>query len=263
VKLALIPPLTRLVDTFDQHTHLLLPQLLNDKYYAEYAEEVTRDADEFTILDNGLAEKKQITNAALIVLASYYQPNELVVSDALGDKMLTLLRACSFVRELEKMKEEHPYQGRLAFVVQGQDIADALDCAKRLIDHPELPEAKTLMIPRHLVTPKEPHARLEMAETITKWAGVPLVDIHFLGGSRYNIREVHYAANSEIVRSMDTSLPYVFAMNGVQIGSILPDLPPHRNDDETYWQWEPSGERYEMMTFNVALFRRWAAGDGN
>src|SRR3954469_17566422 len=148
MKLVLIPPFSMLWwATTGQDYQLLLPENFRNQDYAEWARASLGDPQSFTILDNGLAEDRQIEDMAFLALASYIKPDELIVPDIAQERRATINSALDFIDLLRSQEDEHPYHGRLAFVAQGRDIRDTFDCAKQCIDHPLLePYVKTIMI---------------------------------------------------------------------------------------------------------------------
>jgi hypothetical protein len=262
MRLALIPPFNLLSEATPQKYQLLLPHNFRNHGYARWARNVLDDDEQFTILDNGLAEDKQMDDMALLAMASWYEPSELIVPDVLAECAASVRWAKSFVDMVQEAGEEHPYEGRLAFVAQGKDWQEAFRCAKEYINHPLIgAHANTIMIPRHLVTAQQPHARLLFAETLHQWMGVPEVDIHLLGGSKYFPDELFWAAKDyPFIRGMDTSMPFVFAMHGTLLGESQLRTPPHREDSEAYWYWAAEGQ-LPVLEHNLNTFRKWAAGD--
>jgi hypothetical protein len=262
MKLALIPPFSMLDEATEQKYQLLLPHNFRNHGYASWARDVLDDDEQFTILDNGLAEDKQTEDLALLAMASWYEPSELIVPDVLAECAASIRRAKSFVGMVQEAEEEHPYEGRLAFVAQGKDWQEAFRCAKEYINDGRLgPHVNTIMIPRHLVTAQQPHARLLFAETLHQWMGVPEIQIHLLGGSRYFPDEIKWAAKDyPFIRGMDTSMPFVFGAHGVLIDEAKTG-PEHRNDSEDYWTYEFTPVAVSWARYNVQTMKLWAAGE--
>jgi hypothetical protein len=199
---------------------------------------------------------------ALLAMASWYEPSELIVPDVLTEREASVHWAMSFIDMVQMVKEEHPFEGRLAFVAQGKDWHEAIECAKEYIDHPLLHDhVNTIMIPRHLVTREQPHARLLAAETLEKWWAYGNIDIHLLGGSRFFPHELLWASKDyPFIRGMDTSMPFVFATHGHFLDTTAFG-PEHRNDSEDYWTHEFTPRQERTALYNLAVMRKWAAGD--
>jgi hypothetical protein len=260
MKLALIPPFSMLDLATPQDYQLLLPRNFRDQIYAQWAvKDILQDPEQFTILDNGLAEDQQIDDIALLAMASYYKPSELVVPDVMRERGASIDWALKFIdMKVCLDPEDYPYDGRYAFVAQGRTYHEALECAKQYIDNPLLHNfANTIMIPRHLVTAQEPHARLIVAGALYEYIGDRKVDIHLLGGSRFFPREIYYAAKDyPFIRGMDTSMPFVFGMQGVHVDEVAVG-PLHRETDETYWTHRFTEYRAAIARHNVQMMRRW------
>jgi hypothetical protein len=236
---------------------------LHHPRYVAYFDEVTNDEDELVILDNGLAESQQFSDVALLAIASQFEPTELVVPDLMKDAKGSIAKAVSFVNTLQEESDDLPFKGTLAFVAQGEDWMAAYHCATAYLENPTLaPYVSTVMFPRHLVTEQEPHARLQAVYMLNAWLEERRyfsLDIHFLGGSRYFPREVHAAAKSGLVRSMDTSMPYVFAMHGHVVTDGVITAPAHRDGDENYWFWRSENDTYtEVLRYNISKLREWS-----
>jgi uncharacterized protein YkuJ len=261
--LALIPPFSMLETATSQKYQLLLPHNFRNHGYAMWARDILDDDEQFTILDNGLAEGKQMDDIALIAMAAWYEPSELIVPDVLGERRASVDWARRFILLVQEESDDHPYTGSFAFVAQGKDWIEAIECVKQYVDDPLLhPYVNTIMIPRHLVTAQQPHARFLVAETLDKWLNTPDVDIHFLGGSKYFPSELKYAARDyPYVRGMDTSMPYVFGMSGAFVDTTESGGPEHRNDDEDYWTHEFSHRQERTALYNIEVMRKWAAGE--
>jgi hypothetical protein len=260
MELALIPPMYYLVHTWDMKYHLILPHLLENPGYSEYVEDVCRISDEFVILDNGLAENQQIKPVALIAIGTYYGVDEIVVPDVLGKREASVERAVDFMVELDRVREDHDYPNSLAFVAQGETVAETTQCAVDYLDNSATgAHVATIMIPRRLVSPEQPHARLQVAQNLYN-AGLGGVNIHLLGASKYFPQELRVAARDyPFIRSLDTSMPYVFAQHGVKVDSG--HMPPHRDSSQKYWGWRPPSQYHrDVVSHNVNTMKRWAAG---
>jgi hypothetical protein len=169
-----------------------------------------------SILDNGAFEGDVFNGVDLVDMADYYGIDEVVIPDVLGEADQTFARLRDFVDDVDSNVW---MQRRFMVVVQGKTF----DECRRFIDDVValrgdylLPGIRTFGIPKHLVettTPKDwrvaQSIRLRLASYIRAQFG-DAFDIHFLGATSWLGELTHL--NPFGVRSIDTSLPYVFGL---------------------------------------------------
>lgn len=205
MKLALIPPFCRLADTTQTDYQLMLPHLLAHEPYATRFYPPNRPKGEFVILDNGAAEGIYCDPGSLQVIGNIYQVDEIVLPDTIGDQQDTITRIRSYPDEVEV----HEGMGYMA-VVQGQTYEECMGMVDAVKD---LPFITTLGIPRHLLkTIGDPHVRGDLVEDLEMHYGTRY-QFHMLGASPTWTQELQWIAlrYGEIVRGMDTSMPYTYA----------------------------------------------------
>jgi hypothetical protein len=249
--LALIPPhhfARRSVR--DQGTYLLLPELFKHEEYRAYVSDLSRNNPRWVTLDNGAFEGELVPTEQLIGLAETYNVDEVVIPDTLQDANATL-------KQLDKFLQDAPldlldsYQ--LMIVVQGKTIAECESFIWQVADEPRLYSRRvTFGLPKHLiVTTNNLLARIILASTIRE-ALDDNFNIHFLGMSPHNLMEITHTRRLH-VRSMDTSLPYVYAAQGRSIGAVgsvvLERKPGYFDLDK--------GINRDLIEDNVNVVRTW------
>lgn len=207
VEVALIPPVSLLDYTENQKFQLMLPDMLQDKQYEYVYRTYCVDPAKHVIMDNGAAEGTPISDEALFDLALEYLPNELVLPDRLGAMDATLEHSLAFMSQYGPALES---LGIIpGYVAQGLDIEQAFNGVKAFFADSRATTCGVVYIPRLHVTPIDLAERLTLAQKLNSWFD-GMVDIHFLGASKYWPREIGYI-DGGIVRSIDTSLPFNYA----------------------------------------------------
>jgi hypothetical protein len=145
-------------------------------------------------------------------------------------------------------KEENAPTAYMA-VVQGKSIKECRDCIKAFADYPFV---STLGIPKHLIRSVGIHTRMDLA----RWVDENLphrFGIHFLGSSPLWLEEIKYV--NDIVRSMDTSMPFVQAYHGKKVDSGSGhERPPN------YFLKDKDSFEPDLVRYNVGTMLEWADG---
>lgn len=250
MKLALIPP--RGWERYALHSdfHLALAQV-NNRFYDET---YTRAADrqDFIVVDNGAAEGKPVGDFLLYSQAKKWGANEVVLPDVMFEAIETVRRAERFKANIDDSAYVFDAFNYMA-VAQGNTINTVKACIDGLS---ELPYVSTIGIPRHLITTlRQRFIRLVLAEWIDK-EFPKRFQIHFLGTNPSVPSEVARAAReTPFVRSVDTSMPFNYAIAGVMLGLTAPAI------------GRPAGYLTDMQNMtsgilkhNISTMQRWAAG---
>jgi hypothetical protein len=233
--------------------HLMLPHLIYNPMYSNFFSKA-KNLGQYIILDNGKAEHVQISHEKLAGIAWSYKVDELVLPDSMGDPEETQSLARLFLGEHRgslpvKMKIGYALQGRTEFELK--EAYDTLRKSTRLYDSIDV-----LYIPRLVVTPDNPRARVNTAAYIFDKERLPK-PIHFLGASVHAIDEGKWVRDGlgGRIRSMDTSAPFVYALRGAYIndGSRI------QRDIDTYFtsQW-PEGLRH-IAKVNMEIMNAWVS----
>lgn len=271
MKLALIPPLAALEQTKRTNYQLMLPHLLtDDKYYRTYREHCN-DPDQFVIFDNGEAEEVKLNWNALLEWADIMKPDEFVIPDSIGELDATIQLAQHFLQEWASML---PPQVQLMFVAQGQNYAEVCRSIQWAASRGRI---TTIGIPRHLIkTTGDRMIRMRLVEYIQRvnqeqFFNHPPLQIHLLGASPLWVFEAEIAGHflGGKIRGMDTSMPFVYGLEGVRIDEERPGQISRQKD---YFNRQPSKgadnftkwhRRAQIRSTedNIQTMLRWVNGD--
>jgi len=240
MRLALIPPdsLAEMMRWTD--LHLLLPEQL-DRLPARFVHSLKG----YRILDNGVAEGVHVPMNALLNYVDAYEINELVLPDELEECDQTIANARSYVH----LKNQRPHI-KLMGVAQGRTISEVLKCIRALsyMDHVDV-----IGLPRVWLSTFDSEMRIRMARLIDQGVECTRKPVHCLGANPVFPQEPMFLVHIPVVRSMDTSLPFVYGMKRTHLPSDK-DL------------WRPAGyfeadviSDYQrgVIEDNVRLYIRW------
>lgn len=219
----------------------MLPEpYLREPRYRNYYNE----AYGFKILDNGEAEGMRMHPNELMKMATDLGADEVVVPDYLGDADKTIELALSFRKTMRK----NPGFKFMA-VAQGTKYVDYLKCLRSFADTESI---TTVGLPRNMCrTVGSKWARIAFIEMIVKEKFDERFEFHALGATPW-MREA--VCLSELpVRSIDTSLPFVMALDK---RSIQTDEYIERQPD--FFVREPNHYERELCLGNLATYRDWA-----
>lgn len=211
MKLALIPPSCLLGDTNKTGMQMMLPGpvLERDSDYVHCYRKHARDPEQYLILDNGAAERRQISHDMLFDMAVAWQPQELVLPDIMADGPATLKASETFMQH--QAAESLRARGtKLAFVVQGSDEDAAYETLQVFAESWWAQFVDVIHLPRLLVTTGAPDSRIRLAVRAQALLG-DKYECHFLGANTIWPQEIKFAARYDYIRSMDTSTPYYMA----------------------------------------------------
>lgn len=207
--MGLIPP--RGLENFalgsNFHLALAIPSLMARKTYGGMYARAGR-LNDYIVLDNGAAEGALVSDYDLLNSAAKISASEVVAPDVIRDFRGTIKRTTNFVN-IAKPKF------RLMGVPQGVTLEEFKKCV-RVYNH--LEAIKVIGIPRHIIsTLKRPAARIEFANWIA--TNYPdRFDIHLLGMDPTWPKEVKHAAKyAPHIRSVDSSLPFNYALQGLRL----------------------------------------------
>lgn len=245
---ALIPP--RGFENFalesNFHLALALPDLMARKTYGGMYARVSRLGD-MVVMDNGAAEGSLVSDFDLLAATSKVAAHEVVAPDVLCNAEATVKRTRDF---LATSSSQLPTN--VMAVAQGSTIAEFRNCVDRFAD---MGQITTIGIPRHMITTldKTP-ARIDFATWITS-KHAERFQMHFLGTNPSWIKEVKAAAKYTAVRSVDTSLPFNYALADVLLSMTNEVI--HRPTGYFTRRWEALG-RPKLIRQNVETFMSWA-----
>jgi hypothetical protein len=251
-KMIFIPPFQMLDSTLSTYRHLMLPHLLDYEVYSAHFSRV-KGLGQYIILDNGMAEGVETSSDKLIEIAYKYKVDELVLPDVLGEAEATYDKVLDFMADY---RNRVPVQTLLGYVLQGNSPGEVMTHYNRVCSNAKLHmRINVWYLPRLLVTPRHPNARISVAHHILSVEGNMRKPIHFLGAAPSFISEAQSIRDvlKGRVRSMDTSAPYVYALEGK---SIAPGVVAHRNL-ERYFTSLISPEVRQLAHQNCEVMNAW------
>jgi hypothetical protein len=185
---------------------------LNSKEYARFYYEEGQTGN-FVLLDNGAAEHAQPSLDVLISVIEQVQPTEFILPDVLYDSEQTLDRS---YRALHRLTGED-FKVRFMAVPQGNTYEEWVSCAKEMLTWP----IDTIGISKFMSYKLGPCARATLFSLIS----TADVQMHLLGCA-YDPREIaaiNYMPYSHKIRGTDSSIPYVYASQGVNMYTAIKD----------------------------------------
>ncbi len=250
-KMIYIPPFAML-NQMTGYRQLMLPHLIWNEEYCKHFRK-TRNLGQYIILDNGAAEGQEVAWSRLIDVANEYRVDELVLPDTLGNPIDTLSKGKDFIKDLGG---QIPARTKLGFVLHGNNARDAIETYERLKRDSAafFKRLEVLYIPRILVTPENPKARIEVADYILRSETLPR-RIHFLGASPHRIDEGKWLREGLVraVRSMDTSAPFVYALRH----SYVNDGKKYLRDQDTYFSSLVTNNIRAIAMRNCEVMDEW------
>lgn len=211
MKLALIPPISMLEDVSQMECHLMLPHLVENSQtkYADFFSCMST-MGRYIILDNGAAEGIDLPDSYLISVARSYDVDEVAVPDILGDSDLTIARAFHFFSEQERAIASIGMPS-FGIVAQGESEKEAMQTVRAIMHSRWSADIDVVYLPRLLLQrARDKDIRIKLATRIhDEFGGV--LQIHLFGASNVWPGEVRVAADVPYIRSMDTSMPYVYS----------------------------------------------------
>lgn len=253
--LGLIPPNCMHESILDGTINLLLPWQLRDLPTDFIQQALTS----YTILDNGAAEGSTAgLNELDSLLTKYFDPegageiDELVLPDKLQDCEATR----TFVLEagsLGPLMSWHNDAGvKFMAVAQGKDLAEVMSCVNL---YQELDYVDVIGLPRCLNQQFTKQSRLRLSESLNDDPNYTK-PIHCLGSYYHFPREMQSLKWIPQVRSMDTSLPWVYGWQGRFVDGMISSREIARPEDYFNVEYDSVQRRTSERNVNICL--RWA-----
>jgi hypothetical protein len=250
VDIAIIAPTSMLGWTAAKSQyHLALPHLLEVPEYEDFY----RQTPGYKILDNGVAEGVQTEASMLLSWAQRISAHEIVVPDAMRDFRTTVEKVREF-RNIAKFASEFKY----AAVVQGKNPHEWATCVQFYVEEDWI---DVIMFPR-CMNLEHKEARAQMIVSLAHRDLLGGKQIHCLGASKWvdEVKVLSHIAHhdgSYVIRGMDTSLPVVLGISGVDINSKQ-----YLHRPATYFEWEVIRDSRvgQLVEHNVDTFLRWGTG---
>lgn len=219
-----------------------------DKEYAEfYRNEIKKYP--YSILDNGAYELgDSIDSDWLHELGQEYRPTHLILPDKLRDSKATIERAKRYIDEFY-----HKADYKLIGVVQGEDLEDSYDCAKSLLEQPEI---DVIAIPFDVGGGRTPLLKELIKKDICR--EIVLKKIHFLGCLKpqeiFNLLDIE----KQYIYSVDTSAPIICGWKRIMFtekGYIEPK--PEEKLAENL-DMNITNTQLQLIVHNVLMFKTYA-----
>lgn len=250
MRLALIPPRGLYIKTYASNMHMALAHLIGaDGGYANVYRQVP--AGQHIIIDNGAAEGAQVSNQALVDAAGHIGATEVVIPDVIGDYALSMERGQKFLAEFPYLPQ-HQYMA----VPQGRNINELKRAVANFADATRI---TTIGAPRWMVKKLGQSSRLDLCDWIHEQFPKRF-EIHLLGTSAEWVKELYYAGKYKTyIRSCDTSMPYNYALSGVELRSRGDNPKISRPSNYFSRSWYHFTDDMAIQR-NVETMKRWANG---
>ena len=218
IEVAHIVPAAYLRDLPAQLMHLVLPQeLMHNVSYRDFyvdAYEGATAEGAYIILDNGAAEKQQVSLDSLLTCAMFIGADEVALPDVMGNALATVASTKAGLKHALGYFTNLNIPFKFGAVAQGQNAYEAYNCARVLLEgFGGLIEV--IYLPRLLVKQDQRDIRVKLAKMIKE--EYPDVQIHMFGLSQNFPGELalmneyrHY------IRSVDTSAAACHAAIGLR-----------------------------------------------
>lgn len=221
MRLALIPP--RGYENYASLSkfHLMLAHIDYPEYLREYRR--CRARQDYIVMDNGAAElprgQSPFSEVQLIDIAQRCDVDELVLPDALHNTHKTINLVSWALLQYERLpKTSYAHKLDYMAVAQGYGLDDVKHCVEKFVEHSRV---GVVGLPRLLLTPDYRSIRIDAANWIEE-TYPRRFKIHLLGTNPIWVREVQAAARyAPHIRSVDTSMPFNYAMAGARLSDTL------------------------------------------
>jgi hypothetical protein len=255
MRVCLIPPRGLEDCALRSNRHLVLAQITN-RYYQDTYKKLRSLPEHWMTVDNGANEGTAVGDFKLMEVAAEYHAHEVVVPDVLYDADKTKERVKGFFRNLEEMHDSfYPKPMGFMGVVQGTNSRALQDMIEFYAEQPKI---TALGIPRHLIkTMKDSTIRLKLAEQIWKrWGDAR--PVHLLGTCASYLEEIVIAGKmGPIVRSVDSSLPFNYALHGTKLQLGAPEI---NRPVDYFTKYFGAPLRHTFLDENIAMMQKWASG---
>jgi hypothetical protein len=254
VEIALIPPgsLVKRACHYRAYQMALAGELNGhpETEYAQFYSLYKRPVGKYWIMDNGAWEGMTVSLEELFGLTAAYGMSEVVAPDVLNDPEKTYIQTYHYLSKLS-----HQTYPNVAVVAHGRTIEEAQEFIYR-IDELCDPRVKTVMIGRAFSrTVGNPTARYLLADWV-KVAFGSRYDIHLLGfNDAWGPDEL--IACRDIVRSMDTAMPFIETLYGININDPQ-SQGAQRPRPKDYFSLQPGAFNSTLLQQNIETLDIWA-----
>ena len=255
MKVGLIPPRGLEGYALESDFHLTLPieeTTTNREYMRVYGRAAARG--DYIVLDNGAAEGAMVTTERLLEEARRFDADEIVAPDEMRNPTATTEAVRQFLSHLKRLEEttEMPTYKVMA-VAQGTKMRHFEECVE---DFSSSSRIDVLGIPRHMLKTLWLTSRCDLARWVEKeFPG--RFEVHLLGANPLWMREISTVAREiPSVRSLDTSLPFTYALASIDLEQARHQFMRVKNYFTHDWfRVDPS-----LVQKNIQTYLKWAEG---
>ena len=241
MRLALIPPNLMFQEITKTDFHLLLPNQLK-----EIPQDFVATLPGYKVLDNGVAEGATSPLNLLSIMSA--SVNEVVAPDVMRNTEKTISGAKAMATFNSGLAKPVKIMG----VVQGESISEILKCFNALY---YMEWIDVIGFPRVLNMQFGMTTRVSLLESLADDPDFQGKQVHCLGAYYQWPEEVKHLRNNPIVRSVDSSLPYVLAMHELTFDDPIPNQLRRPNN---YFDFIMSPYQERLAEENVERYIRWA-----
>jgi len=232
--------------------HLMLAHVDHPSYDEVYRN--ARSRGDYIVMDNGAAENAPVSIETLINRAVDVSADEVVLPDVFFDCYGTL----AVVNNALNQVQEYDLNFKFMAVVQGKSREDIRTILRA---YENTSGIRVLGIPRHWIDTLDAiSARVQILNLIEQRRLHEKFEVHLLGTSPLWGGELEYvSSNYPWVRSVDSSLPYNYAMDG----KYLPLHGSSLDAEKAIWRPEgyftkPQEIPVQALRSNIDTFLGWA-----
>lgn len=254
MKIALIPPTKLLGLSKQTHFHLILSHWCQQDHDYASIYKVWSMHGHHIILDNGAYELGQsVDMSSLETVARFIRPTEIVLPDKLKDRHATIQMIGDSWPTFDSLQQD--CGSKAMVVLQGTTDEELIECFE------EMHTCWNHFIGSYGIPKHAGRGRLSgRCELLSKLMKSPKwnaeLEFHMLGTATVN--EVLLVANAfPWVRSIDSSLPFVYAFHGKALHPLLQgDKLYHRPENFT----ELTHEAFDMelLLYNIKTYVLWS-----
>jgi len=258
MKIAFNAPLRNLNYMLLGDMFLCLPQYFDFEPYVEFL----REHNYFKILDNGAAEGERVDADRLLECAKLINANEIIIPDVMLDAEKTIKLLKEF---MSTVSEREKYEYSWMAVIQGKTPEEWINCYKTYINTQEIYRfVNTFGVPKSVAeTFKEITGKTSISEN-RPHALTQLL----LRDNMFFIRQFHLLGLGHpselpmlprrVVRSVDTSLPFLFGKQRKQLKFHTRDTRDWKQRLDYKIEITGHEEHYSIL-WNIAIIRHYAA----
>ncbi len=221
---------------------------------SEYAEFYRRQREKgcFVLLDNGAAEKSQLSLDQLLQVVEMVNPNELILPDEIYNTRTTLDRSYRAIHRIKQLGMDV----QLMAVPQGETFQDWIDCATSMAEWP----IQTIGVSKFMSYKLGQCARFGLLGAIVGYLLRRGIRAHMLGCA-YDPRETAAMQLDlllcKAIRGTDSSMPYVYAHQKLNMyEAVRQDVPRSQEEVDFY----DNSTSVPLIAANIQIWEDMADG---